>query len=123
MADVAAAAGVSVKTVSRVVNDEPGVRAGTAGRVRQAIAGLGFQRNHAASFLRRRSIQHVSDSADPHTSAVARAIEAAARVHGFVLSSISAQRTAGREEELLAVLLLREDTGAPAIPDVSPPGG
>src|SRR4030088_2176289 len=88
MADVAAAAGVSVKTVSRVVNDEPGVRAGTEGRVRQATVGVGFYPNHAASFLRRGSTQQVSDSRDPHTSAVARAIEAVARGHGFVLSSI-----------------------------------
>ena len=31
--DVAAAAGVSIKTVSRVMNDEPGVKAQTGARV------------------------------------------------------------------------------------------
>jgi LacI family transcriptional regulator len=41
--DVAAAAGVSIKTVSRVLNDEPGVRSETRGRVREAIATLRYR--------------------------------------------------------------------------------
>jgi LacI family transcriptional regulator len=41
--DVAAAAGVSIKTVSRVLNDEPGVRSETRGRVREAIATLSYR--------------------------------------------------------------------------------
>ncbi|WP_199192910.1 LacI family DNA-binding transcriptional regulator [Allosphingosinicella deserti] len=41
--DVAAAAGVSIKTVSRVLNDEPGVRTETRGRVREAIASLSYR--------------------------------------------------------------------------------
>ena len=44
MSDVAAAAGVSLKTVSRVVNDEPCVRSETAALVHDAIARLGFSR-------------------------------------------------------------------------------
>src|SRR5207237_191908 len=40
MIDVAREAGVALKTVSRVVNDEPGVRPATAERVRVAIARL-----------------------------------------------------------------------------------
>ena len=39
--DVAALAGVSIKTVSRVVNREPNVRASTQEKVEQAIAKLG----------------------------------------------------------------------------------
>ena len=38
--DVAELAGVSIKTVSRVVNDEPNVRAATRDKVQQAIADL-----------------------------------------------------------------------------------
>jgi LacI family transcriptional regulator len=54
MSDVAADAGVSVKTVWRVVNDEPGVRSETAEVVHEAIArlGLGFRRNDLARALR-----------------------------------------------------------------------
>lgn len=41
--DVAARAGVSIKTVSRVMNDEPGVRAETRERVRDAMKALNYQ--------------------------------------------------------------------------------
>ena len=53
MRDVAVAAGVSVKTVSRVVNDEAAVRDVVADRVRGAIATLGYRPDHRAQFLRR----------------------------------------------------------------------
>jgi LacI family transcriptional regulator len=52
MADVARAAGVSIKTVSRVVNDVPTVDPDLAERVRAASAALGFQRNDVAAMLR-----------------------------------------------------------------------
>jgi LacI family transcriptional regulator len=41
--DVAALAGVSIKTVSRVVNREPNVRDATRSKVEQAIAELRYQ--------------------------------------------------------------------------------
>lgn len=41
--DVAAKAGVSIKTVSRVLNDEPSVRPETRRRVREAMAALSYQ--------------------------------------------------------------------------------
>ena len=41
--DVAAQAGVSIKTVSRVMNDEPGVRAETRQRVREVMTALNYQ--------------------------------------------------------------------------------
>src|SRR5215218_10045821 len=51
MADVARAAGVSQKTVSRVVNDAPNVRDAVRARVLQAIDELGFRPNAAARAL------------------------------------------------------------------------
>ena len=48
MRDVASTAGVSLKTVSRVVNREPGVRAETAARVDAAIAGSASAQRHRA---------------------------------------------------------------------------
>jgi LacI family transcriptional regulator len=48
---VAGAAGVSIKTVSRVLNHEPNVRAETRRRVNEAIAELGFRPNMAARRL------------------------------------------------------------------------
>jgi mannose-6-phosphate isomerase len=52
--DVARAAQVSQKTVSRVVNGEPGVSPATAARVRAQIERLGFRPDDVARALRRR---------------------------------------------------------------------
>ena len=49
--DVAELAGVSIKTVSRVVNQEPNVREATRARVDAAIAKLNYQPNKAARNL------------------------------------------------------------------------
>jgi DNA-binding LacI/PurR family transcriptional regulator len=51
MADVAAAAGVSHQTVSRVLNGSPLVREDTRVRVMAAIEQLGYRRNRAARML------------------------------------------------------------------------
>ena len=51
MADVARAAGVSQKTVSRVVNDAPHVRPDVRERVEQVIADLGYRPNATARAL------------------------------------------------------------------------
>ncbi|MYX42948.1 LacI family DNA-binding transcriptional regulator, partial [Streptomyces sp. SID89] len=53
MKDVAARAGVGLKTVSRVVNGEPGVTPDTERRVQEAIEALGFRRNDSARVLRK----------------------------------------------------------------------
>jgi LacI family transcriptional regulator len=49
--DVAKVAGVSIKTVSRVVNREPNVRASTKERVEQAIAVLNYRPDQSARNL------------------------------------------------------------------------
>lgn len=51
MADVAARAGVSHQTVSRVINNAPSVRPETATRVLAAIADLGYRPNRSARML------------------------------------------------------------------------
>ena len=50
--DVAEVAGVSIKTVSNVVNDYPHVRASTRERVREAILTVGYRPQAAAQQLR-----------------------------------------------------------------------
>ncbi|SHF01708.1 transcriptional regulator, LacI family [Microbulbifer donghaiensis] len=49
--DVAAMAGVSIKTVSRVINNEPSVRPATRKKVMDAVAALNYQPNLAARNL------------------------------------------------------------------------
>jgi LacI family transcriptional regulator len=57
IADVAARAGVSMKTVSRVLNNSTNVSEGTRKLVREAAAALSFRPNaYARSLARRRSI-------------------------------------------------------------------
>lgn len=51
--DVAAAAGVSLATVDRVLNGRPGVRGSTVKAVRDAVERLGFRRDVAAANLAR----------------------------------------------------------------------
>ena len=51
MIDVAAQAGVSPMTVSRVINDQPGVGAKTRAKVAEAIRALGYKPNFAARSL------------------------------------------------------------------------
>src|SRR5690606_37220277 len=49
--DVATAAGVSMKTVSRVLNNEPGVRESTRQRVREVVAALNYRPDPSARSL------------------------------------------------------------------------
>ena len=54
IADVAAAAGVSVATVSKVINDRYGVAEQTSERVREVIEQLGYTSSLVAQSLRSR---------------------------------------------------------------------
>lgn len=88
--DVAKRAGVSWKTVSRVVNREPNVRATTAKRVREAIEALGFQPNSAARSLagtRSFLIGAISANPSPHYMiALHRGASEACRSRGYHLA-------------------------------------
>jgi LacI family transcriptional regulator len=112
MRDVAHQAGVSLKTVSRVINAEAGVTPATAAKVTEAIDALGFERNDLARSLRQgRSSSTlglvIEDVANPFYSAVAQAVEAVASARGFLLITASALEDAERERELVGALLRR----------------
>ena len=87
MHDVAALAGVSHITVSRVLNDYPSIRPETRERVLAAIAELGYRRNLAARALvtsRTRAIGVLSPEVAQHGPASSvLAVERAARDHGY----------------------------------------
>jgi DNA-binding LacI/PurR family transcriptional regulator len=84
--DVARLAGVSTQTVSRVLNDFPGIRDETRQRVLDAVATLDYRMNNAARALgtRRSRIIGVvaSDTSLYGPSAGIAALEAAARERG-----------------------------------------
>jgi len=111
MRDVASTAGVSLKTVSRVVNREPGVHADTAARVQAVIADLGFARNEVARTLRHGRAEAIGlvieDVANPFYSAIARTVEDAAHARGHILITGSCEEDPERERQLVHRLLRR----------------
>ncbi|HEY7325436.1 MAG TPA: LacI family DNA-binding transcriptional regulator [Streptosporangiaceae bacterium] len=120
MEDVAAHAGVALKTVSRVVNEEPGVTPGTADRVRAAIAELGFRRNDSARILRKGQTASiglvVEDIGDPFYSALSRAVEDVARSRGHVVFTGSSDEDPVREQEIALAFCARRVDGLILVP-------
>ncbi|MDT3399009.1 LacI family DNA-binding transcriptional regulator [Streptomyces sp. B1866] len=120
MKDVAARAGVGLKTVSRVVNGEPGVTPDTERRVREAITALGFRRNDSARILRKGRTASIGlvleDLADPFYGPLSRAVEEVARAHGALLINGSSAEDPEREQELALALCARRVDGLVVIP-------
>ena len=121
MTDVAERAGVSLKTVSRVVNGEPGVTAATTARVRDAIVELGFRRNNVAHALRRGQRFRmlglvIEDVANPFYSAIARGVEEATRERGQLLMMASSDEDPERERELVLDFCERRVDGLFVVP-------
>lgn len=102
--DVARRAGVSVSSVSNVLNGrESRMRADTLARVQQAIAELKFRPNQSA---RRLKLGHmpmigllVPSIANPFFGTLARWVEDAAIAHGYGVLLCNTQRSAEREQE------------------------
>ncbi|MER6526931.1 LacI family DNA-binding transcriptional regulator [Streptomyces sp. NPDC001508] len=120
MKDVAARAGVGLKTVSRVVNGEPGVTPDTERRVQEAIDALGFRRNDSARVLRKGRTASIGlvleDLADPFYGPLSRAVEEVARAHGALLINGSSAEDPDREQELALALCARRVDGLVIIP-------
>ncbi|NJQ03709.1 LacI family DNA-binding transcriptional regulator [Streptomyces zingiberis] len=120
MKDVAARAGVGLKTVSRVVNGEPGVTDDTVRRVRDAIDALGFRRNDSARVLRKGRTASIGlvleDLADPFYGPLSRAVEETARAHGALLIHGSSAEDPERERELVLALCARRVDGLIVVP-------
>lgn len=120
MKDVAARAGVGLKTVSRVVNGESGVTEDTERRVREAITALGFRRNDSARVLRKGRTASIGlvleDLADPFYAPLNRAVEEVARAHGALLINGSSAEDPDRERELALAFCARRVDGLVVIP-------
>ena len=122
MRDVAAAAEVSLMTVSRVVNGEPGVLPETAARVERAIRRLGYQRNDMARQLRSKGqLTHtigvlVDDLANPFFATLAKAVENAARLRKYVVLIGSSDDNLRREREVISAFCARRVDGLIVVP-------
>ena len=122
MHDVAALAGVGLKTVSRVINSERGVSPELEARVRRAIEQLNYRRDANAATLRRlgRKTQTIGlvleDVSNPFSSALHRAVEDASRERGVLVFAGSCDEDPERERELIGSFRERRVDGIIVVP-------
>jgi LacI family transcriptional regulator len=114
--DVAALAGVSLKSVSRVINDEQGVSAEMATRVQRAVVQLDYRHNLAASNLRRgeRTLSIgvlLHDLRNAFSATLLRAIEDRTSPRRIAVFSASLDDKAEREALLATDLISRRVDG------------
>lgn len=111
MADVAARAGVSGQTVSRVVNGSPRVDPETRTRIESAMAELGYRPHRAARALRTGRTQTiglvVSTLASVGNSRMLQAVADAAAARGYALTVV----TLGADGDVSAAFERLSDQG------------
>lgn len=122
MVDVARQAGVSLKTVSRVLNGESGVRPATAEAVEQAARELRFRRNESAAMLRRSGGRThsvglvIEDVSNPYYATLTKAIEDVTRANGFLLVTASSHGDVEDERQIVRDLCARRVEGLLIVP-------
>lgn len=121
--DVANAAGVSLRTASRVLNDDPRVAEATRQRVRQAMAELHFEPDAMARSLRAgtdTAIGFVVESiSDPFFAEVIDAVELEMSRHSRTVLVASTRRDPAREREVVQRMLQRRVAGLLLSPTAS----
>ncbi|MFI8346595.1 LacI family DNA-binding transcriptional regulator [Streptomyces sp. NPDC085596] len=122
--DVAAAAGVSVATVSRVLNAHPSVSAEARSRVLAAVATLGYRPNAVARSLRTDQTHTlglvIGDVLNPYFTELARSVEEAARALGYSVIIGNADERPDLQDHHVTTLLDRRIDGLLVSPA---PGG
>lgn len=120
--DVALLAGVSPKTVSRVVNGEDGVAPSKVTAVQQAIGKLGYKPNFTASSLRRSNGRTAAigavleDISNPFSSALHRALEDVARDRDVMIFAGSVDEDPQRERALITAFTTRQADALVVVP-------
>ena len=113
--DIAQAAGVSVATVSRVLNGSPKVASPTRRRVLRLIDQMAYAPNNLARNLRARGLRVfglvISDIRNPFFTSVERGVEDAARASGFSVLLTNTDEQPEREAESLRMLLAERVAG------------
>src|SRR5579859_6713512 len=108
MRDVAEKAGVSLTTVSRVLNGFPTVKSEYRERVLQAMAELEYQPNRLASNLRKKKAEMigvvVSDVENSHFTQLVRSIETSAYRQGYRVLLCNTDETIEKQRSYLEVL-------------------
>lgn len=109
--DVAKAAGVSVATISRVLNQSPLVKEKTRVKVEETIKKMNYEPNYLGRELRRaetmRILMLTPSLKFPMLSRIYQGIEDTARQHGYNVIICSTSNARSKEEELLQLLKTR----------------
>lgn len=109
--DVARAAGVSLGTVSNVLNGRSSVLPENREKVYQAMEKLGFQYNMTASALRTKSTKNIGlvipTIVNPYYPELARGVEDGAREVGFTVFLCNSDRKVEKERQYIDALLSR----------------
>lgn len=107
--DVARRAGVSIKTVSNVLNGFPAVAPTTRARVDEAIAALEYRRNGAARSLRTQQSHTVglilTSLANPFYAEFHRGVQEVADTHGYAVIVGTTEAEPRRQEAFVELLL------------------
>jgi LacI family transcriptional regulator len=113
--DVAQAAGVSLRTASRVLNGDPAVAVSTRARVRQVMEDLQYQPDFVARSLRAgadSTIGVIIESiADPFFSAMTEAVESSLSQDGRSVLVASTHRDGDTERHAVGTMLQRRVGG------------
>jgi LacI family transcriptional regulator len=113
--EVAVRAGVSVSTVSRVLNDYPFVSEDAKQRVLEAMQALDYRPDVAARSMRTGTSLAVgfviSDITNPLFAAIAKGADAVLHPHGYSLVLANSQNDPAREAELISALRQRRVDG------------
>ena len=120
MRDVAAHAGVSLVTVSRVVNGQEPVRPATRARVEQAIAALHYVPDQLAGSLRSRQTNTLGlllpTIANAFWTAIARGVEDEGEAQGYSVFFCNTDDDASKEARYLDTLLGQRVGGIVVVP-------
>ncbi|QJU53132.1 LacI family DNA-binding transcriptional regulator [Herbiconiux sp. KACC 21604] len=123
MQDVAALAGVSAKTVSRVFNDDPHVLPDTRLRVEDAMRSLNYVPNVLARTFRAGRSSSVGvavpDVVDPFFASIVRAVESVCSAAGLTTLVTSIGDDPARERSVLEALLRTQLMGLVLAPVAS----
>lgn len=113
--DVARHAGVSVKTVSRVLNHENGVSDAMNARVQASMKALDYRPNAAARVLRRRLTRSIAfvceDISEPVQARLARAIESVASQRECTMTVSLTHHDPATEQSVIESLMSRQVDG------------
>ena len=115
--DVAALAGVGIKTVSRVINEEPNVSPQMRERVQRAVLTLNFKPHQGAGALRRGDRRTLTlglliDAVDnPFSASINRAVESVASGRHTAVFAASFDDDPDREREIIDAFTRRRVDG------------